>query len=202
MFSGIVEETGIIKGIKRLKNLTIFEIQGNKVMKGLKIGDSIAVDGVCLTVREKGEGIFIVDLMKETLDKTTLGSHKTNSRVNLERALKVNSRLGGHFVQGHVDSVGKITRRIRGKNYEEFRIKIPKNLLKYIVPKGSVCIDGISLTVGEIREQEFAVYIIPHTLQVTTLGMKKENSKVNIETDLIAKHIVRLVQLGELNIRL
>lgn len=194
MFSGIVEEKGCVKKMVWQKNLMTMTLEAKKVLRGSKIGDSIAVDGVCLTVTGLDKRTFTVDLMKETLDKTTLGLRKTKDKINLERALKVNSRLGGHFVQGHVDGVGLIKAKITKKNYVEYRIAIEKKLIPYLVPKGSVCVDGISLTVGEMRGSTFSVYIIPHTLKVTTLGSKKKGNKVNIETDLLAKHVVQLMR--------
>ncbi len=190
MFSGIVEEKGIVRKIETKQNLIILSVQAKKVLKGIKIGDSISVDGVCLTVTKVKKNIFTFDIMKETINKTTLRYLKVGSKVNLEGALRVNDRLGGHFVSGHIDGVGTIKKRISLENYEEFRITIPKPLSKYLAEKGSVCVDGISLTIGEVKGNMFYIYIIPHTLKVTTLGAKSDNSKVNIETDLLAKYIL------------
>ncbi len=136
-------------------------------------------------------GCFYFDLMKETLDATTLKSLKAGAKVNLERAMKAEARLGGHFVTGHVDAVGMIKDIRRLKNYVEYRISLSKKLMRYVVPKGSVAIDGISLTVGEVKKNWFAVYFIPHTLEVTTIGEKKVGDEVNIETDLLAKYILK-----------
>ncbi|MDD3374653.1 MAG: riboflavin synthase [Candidatus Omnitrophica bacterium] len=190
MFSGIVEEKGIVQKIERKENLIVLSVKAKKVLKGIKIGDSISTDGVCLTVAKLKKDVFTFDIMKETMDKTTLKYLEVGSRVNLEGALRVNDRLGGHFVSGHIDGVGTIKKRISLPNYEEFQILIPKSLARYLAPKGSVCIDGISLTIGEVKGNMFFVYIIPHTLKVTTLGSKKDNDKVNIETDLLAKYIL------------
>ncbi len=190
MFSGIVEEKGIVQKIERKENLIVLSIKAKKVLKGIKIGDSISVDGVCLTVTKRRDDVFTFDLMKETMDATTLNYLKPKSKVNLEGALRVNDRLGGHFVSGHVDGVGVIKKRISLVNYEEFQVVISKSLARYLAPKGSACIDGISLTLGKVKGNQFSVYIIPHTLKVTTLGSKKTGDKVNVETDLLAKYIL------------
>jgi riboflavin synthase len=190
MFSGIVEEKGIVAKIEKKENLLILSIKAKTVLKDVKIGDSISVDGACLTITKMKKHIVSFDIMKETIDKTTLKFLKVGSAVNLEGALRVNDRLGGHFVSGHVDGVGVIKKRISKPNYEEFRIAIPKHLSRYLAPKGSVCVDGISLTLGEVEKNVFSIYIIPHTLDVTTLGNKRDGDEVNIETDLLAKYIL------------
>jgi len=190
MFSGIVEEKGIVAKIEKKENLLVLSVKAKKVLKGVKIGDSISVDGACLTITKIRKNIVSFDIMKETIDKTTLKFLKVRSTVNLEGALRVNDRLGGHFVSGHIDGVGVIQKRISRPNYEEFRIAIPKHLSRYLAPKGSVCVDGISLTLGEVKKNVFSIYIIPHTLDVTTLGQKKDGDEVNIETDLLAKYIL------------
>ena len=190
MFSGIVEEKGIVQKIERKENLIVLSVKAKKVLRGIKIGDSISTDGVCLTVTKFKKDVFTFDIMKETMDKTTLKYLEVGSKVNLEGALRVNDRLGGHFVSGHIDGVGIIKKRISMENYEEFQVTIPKKLARYLAAKGSVCIDGISLTLGEVKGNMFSVYIIPHTLKVTTLGFKKDKDKVNIETDLLAKYIL------------
>lgn len=190
MFSGIVEEKGIVKRILYKKNLIVLEVQAKKVLKDTAIGDSISVDGACLTVVKKKGRIVSFDIMKETMDKTTLGSLRIGSPVNLEGALRVNDRLGGHFVSGHIDGVGVIQKRVSLENYEKYIVSIPKKLSCYLAPKCSVCIDGISLTLGEVKGNVFSVYIIPHTLDVTTLGLKGKGDKINIETDILAKYIL------------
>lgn len=190
MFSGIVEEKGKVASITRKENLIVLSVRADKVLKGVKVGDSISVDGACLTATKIKNKIVSFDLMKETMDKTTLQFLRPGSQVNLEGALRVNDRLGGHFVSGHIDGVGVIKKRISKPNYEEFQIMIPKPLSKYLAPKGSVSVDGISLTLGEVNKNVFSIYIIPHTLIVTTLGSKKDGDKVNIETDLLAKYIL------------
>jgi len=190
MFSGIVEEKGRVARIDKKENLLVLHIRAKKVLKGVKVGDSISVDGVCLTITKMKRDIVSFDVMKETIDKTTFKFLRAGSAVNLEGALRVNDRLGGHFVSGHVDGVGVVQKRISKPNYEEFRIVIPKHLSRYLAPKGSVCVDGISLTLGEVKKNIFSIYIIPHTLDVTTLGEKKDGDEVNIETDLLAKYIL------------
>lgn len=190
MFTGIIEETGIIEGIRSKKNLSVLKVRAQKVLNGVKPGTSISVNGVCLTVTGIKQNILAFDIMRETLIKTNLGTLKPKSRVNLERALKANGRIDGHFVSGHVDDLGKVNTRITGENYIELRITVRKDLMKYIAPKGSVCIDGVSLTVGEVKKTYFSVYLIPFTLEVTTLGDRKKGDKVNIETDILAKYIL------------
>ncbi len=190
MFSGIIEEKGVVQAIQHKQNLIVLSVKAKKVLKGVKIGDSISVDGACLTVTRMSKGVVCFDIMKETMDKTTLKNLTVGSLVNLEGALRVNDRLGGHFVSGHIDGVGVIKERISLPNYEEFTVQIPRSISKYLAPKGSVCIDGISLTLGEVKNCTFKVYIIPHTLVVTTLGKKGVGDQVNIETDLLAKYIL------------
>lgn len=190
MFSGIIEEIGTVEKMSSRMNLSVLKVRAKKVLKGIKLGASIAVDGACLTVTGIKQNVLMFDMMRETLIKTTLGSLKSKDRVNLERALKANSRIDGHFVTGHIDAVGVIRSVITKANYTEFQITIQKNLAKYIVPKGSVCLDGVSLTVGEVKKLYFSVYLIPFTKEVTTLGCKKKGDKVNIETDILAKYIL------------
>ena len=190
MFTGIVEEIGTVVELKVKNNLSTLEIHAKKVLEDIKQGDSVAVDGVCLTVVDiKGE-MLTFDMMKETLVKTTLGGLKPQGQVNLERALKMSSFISGHFVSGHVDGVGVIKKRIKKENHLELRIQLLKNLRKYIVPKGSVCIDGVSLTIGEVKGDYFSIYLIPYTRHITTLGEKKEKDRVNIETDILAKYVL------------
>jgi riboflavin synthase len=191
MFCGIVETISVVKSLTKKQNLFILAVAKPKMFNDVRIGDSIAVDGVCLTVTSFKEGVYTFDLMKETLNATSLKYLTPGKAVNLERAMKAEARVGGHFVTGHVDVVGSITDIRTLPNYVEYRISIPKSLMRYIVPKGSVAIDGISLTVGEVRKGWFAVYFIPHTLEVTTIGKKKAGDEVNIETDLLAKYILK-----------
>ncbi len=188
MFNGIVEEIGTVDALERRKNLSVLKVRARKVMSGTKLGDSIAVEGVCLTVTDKNKNILAFDMMRETVNKTSLGRLRRGDKVNLERALKAGGRVSGHFVTGHIDDVGRIEQRIVEANYEELSIRLPKRLGKYIVPKGSVALDGVSLTVGKVGKERFSVYLIPFTKQVTTLGMKKKGDPVNIETDILAKY--------------
>ncbi|MBU1996547.1 MAG: riboflavin synthase [Candidatus Omnitrophica bacterium] len=190
MFSGIVEETGIVEKIVKKENLSTLYIRGKKVVRGTKVGDSISVSGVCLTVTGVNNGLLCFDIMKETIIKTSLGKLCTKSKVNLERALKMNSRISGHFVSGHVDNMETVKDVITGPNYTEIQVTVSKELSKYIVPKGSVTLDGVSLTVGDVRKKFFSVYLIPFTLEVTTLGINKKGDKINIETDILAKYVL------------
>jgi len=191
MFSGIVEEKGVVESVVKKQNLFTMTVKARKVLRGTKIGDSIAVNGVCLTVTKKQAGRVTFYLMKETLESTTLKHARTGKAVNLERALKVNSRLGGHFVSGHVDGVGKLLKIVNLPNYVEWQLQLDKSLAKYLAPKGSVCIDGVSLTIGWVADNSFSIYLIPHTLEVTTFGEKKPGDELNIETDLLAKYILQ-----------
>jgi len=190
MFSGIVEETGEIRQVRKKKNLYTITIRGSRVCRGTKVGDSIACDGICLTVTKKKGRHMDFDLMKETLDKTTFRYAKPGRTINLERSLKVSDRIGGHFVTGHIDGTGIFKKRLTIPNYVEWRISVDTHLARYIIPKGSVTIDGVSLTVGEVKKKYFSVYLIPHTLEVTTFGRKSIGEIVNIETDILAKYIL------------
>ncbi|MBF0479257.1 MAG: riboflavin synthase [Candidatus Omnitrophica bacterium] len=190
MFSGIVEETGIVQKIDQKPNLHTLFIKGRKVLEDANAGDSICVSGVCLTVTKRISDVLVFDIMLETIRKTTLGVLKPGSRVNLERALKMESRISGHFVSGHVDQMETIKDVVTGENYTELRITVSPSLKKYIVPKGSVCLDGVSLTVGDVRKNDFSVYLIPFTLDVTTLGLNKKGDSINIETDILAKYVL------------
>lgn len=191
MFTGIIEEMGKVEQFEERPNLAVLTLQVNTISPGTKLGESIAVNGVCLSVVKKVGKKLSFDLMKETLASTTLGHIKPGTRVNLERAMRADSRFGGHFVTGHVDGIGRIDKIIQSKNYVEFQITVPKQLMKFIVPKGSVCVDGISLTVGKVKGNQFSVYLIPVTLKVTTFGLKEKGDRVNIETDILARYILQ-----------
>lgn len=190
MFSGIVEETGIVEKVLRRQNLSTLYIRANKTARGAKQGDSICVSGVCLTITSVKAKTMSFDIMKETMDKTTLGLVNKGNCVNLERAMQVGDRISGHFVSGHVDNMERIKDVVTMPNYVELQITISKDLAKYIVPKGSVCLDGVSLTVGDVRKNSFSVYLIPFTLDVTTLGRNKKGDRINIETDILAKYVL------------
>jgi riboflavin synthase len=191
MFTGLVESMGEVRALIAEgpgSRLTIVE---PLLAPQLKLGDSVAINGVCLTVVERGSDSFSFQVGPETLRCTNLGEVRAGERVNLERALAAGERLGGHIVQGHVDGVGHIVRRERENDWELFRFTCSEELNRFLVPKGSITIDGVSLTVVEVTKEGFSVALIPHTLAMTTLGHKKPPATVNLETDLIAKHIVR-----------
>lgn len=187
MFSGIVEELGEVKNIARRGNISVLGIKVEKALEGTKIGDSIAVNGACLTVTEKKEGVLIFEAMPETLKITNLGALRIKDRVNLERALKIGDRLSGHFVLGHIDCAGIIRKKNYINNNLCFEIAVPAEFIKYCLPKGSIAVDGISLTLVNRKSNTFSIYIIPHTLKNTTLGFKGPSDKVNIEFDILAK---------------
>ncbi len=190
MFTGIVEQTGTIKTMDSKKNLLVLGIDLGPLSKKVKLGDSVSVSGVCLTSTSRKNRIAQFDLMKETIERTSLGFLGIGSHVNLELALRANGRLGGHFVTGHVDEVGLIKNITREKNWVSMTIGISKANRRYIVPKGSATIEGISLTVGRVGRNDFEVYLIPYTLKVTNLRFKKPGDPVNIETDILAKYIL------------
>ena len=190
MFSGIVEEIGIVEALEKKNNLYVLKVKGNKVAEDFKVGDSLAINGVCLTATSVEKDIFTFDIMLETINKTTLGNAEKDGKVNLERALKMNDRIGGHFVSGHVDDMAIIKDIITAENYVEFQIKVSSEIRQYIAFKGSVALDGVSLTIGEVRDDNFSVYLIPYTLEVTNLGIKKKGDNINIETDILAKYVL------------
>lgn len=203
MFSGIIEDIGQIQRIDTIKGGIKLTISATKIFDDLKIGDSVSVDGVCLTVTSINKNYFTVDAVGDTLKKTTLKEIKNNSHVNLERAIKFNERIGGHLIQGHINNIAKIKQLIKlGENFL-LKLELPEDLMKYIIKEGSIAVDGISLTVTDIFENTISISIIPHTWQHTTLKFKKENDLVNIEVDYTAKYIENflknyLSQKGEL----
>ena len=189
MFTGIIARMGTIKKIDSKKNLMVFDIDLGSLAKKVRVGDSVSVSGACLTVTAKKGRVASFDLMKETIERTALRSLSVGGRVNLELALQVGSRMGGHFVTGHVDEVAVIKHIAREKNWVALRLGVSKENRRYFVPKGSATIDGISLTIGKVGKDYFEVYLIPYTLKVTTLGLKKAGDCVNIETDILAKYL-------------
>lgn len=193
MFSGIVEELGEVKKIVK-GAAPLISVEANKVLGDLKVGDSISVNGVCLTVVRRLKDTFEADVMPETLRRTDLGRLRVGEKVNLERPLKFGDRLGGHLVSGHIDGVGTIVRKIREKNAFLLKISSPAELLQYMVQKGSVAVDGISLTIISAGSKDFEVSIIPHTAEVTTLGIKSVGAKVNIEVDLMGKYAEKFLK--------
>jgi len=194
MFTGIVEEIGAVTSMERTLAGTRMTILASTVMGDLKIGDSVSVNGTCLTVVAKGERDFAVEVSPETLSVTTLGHLAPGAPVNLERAMRFNERIGGHLVAGHVDGVGTIRSRHQDGNAIVFEMEAPAVILRYCVAKGSITVDGISLTINEVTDHSFSVVIIPHTAKVTTLGLKQVNDTVNLESDLIGKYVERLLQ--------
>jgi riboflavin synthase len=194
MFTGIIEEIGQIESIKKGPKSASLKIKAKKVLEQTKLGDSIATDGVCLTVTHMNQTSFTVDVMNETLNRSTIKQLNIGSRVNLERALTLSDRLGGHLVSGHIDGTGTIISLTKQDIATLVRINTEKSLLKYIIEKGSIAIDGISLTVVTVDEQGFTVSIIPYTKEDTTLLEKQIGSLVNIECDLIGKYVEKLLK--------
>ncbi len=193
MFTGIIEGLGTVAKIESSERGKKFAFKTDFGIDQTKIGDSVAVSGVCLTVVTIKDRLFAADVSPETLATTTLGTAKTGERVNLERALRLSDRLGGHLVSGHIDGLGRIAQRKTIANAILISIEIPARLSKYIISKGSIAVDGTSLTVNECQENRFEVSVIPHTAKMTTIGLKKERDWVNIETDMIGKYVERFL---------
>lgn len=196
MFTGIIEETGTIQNIVRGARSAVLSIGAKKVLEDAKIGDSIAVNGVCLTVCSLESGSFTADVMPETLQRSSLADAGRGSVVNLERAMPADGRFGGHFVAGHIDGTGTITCIRRDDNAVWFTILASEEILRYIVEKGSITIDGISLTVAKVTDADFQVSVIPHTIEVTSLGCRRAGDRVNLETDLIGKYVEKLLGMA------
>jgi len=194
MFTGIIEEMGVVKAVERTLAGARLSVLASTVMDDLGIGDSISVNGACLTVVSRDEREFTVDVSTETLSVTSLGRVSAGAPVNLERAMKIHQRIGGHLVSGHVDEVGAVRSRRQDGNTLTITIEASKDVLRYCVPKGSITVDGISLTINELTDRSFGVAIIPHTAKVTTLGLKQIGDTVNLEADLIGKYVERLLQ--------
>lgn len=191
MFTGIIEETGYVRNIKRGAKSVSFSISCMKILDDLKTGDSVATNGVCLTVTAISNSSFSADIMNETLSRSSLGSLNIGSRVNLERAMPVNGRFGGHIVSGHIDGIGKVTSITKDDIAVWYCIKTIPKIMQYVIEKGSIAIDGISLTVAKVTPDSFSVSVIPHTIQKTTLSDKNVGSIVNLENDIIGKYIER-----------
>ncbi|MFB7257451.1 riboflavin synthase [Streptomyces nojiriensis] len=196
MFTGIVEELGEVTAVEQLEEASRFRLRGPLVTEGAKHGDSIAVNGVCLTVVETADGEFTADVMQETLKRSSLGALTQGSRVNLERPMALGGRLGGHLVQGHVDGTGEIISRTPSEHWEIVKVALPENLSRYVVEKGSITVDGVSLTVVEAAADWFTISLIPTTLALTTLGIKQSGDPVNLEVDVLAKYVERLLAAG------
>ena len=194
MFTGIVEEMGVIKTLDKGVSGTRLSVLASAVLDDLAVGASISVNGACLTVVSVGEREFAVEVSPETLAVTTLGQLAAGTPVNLERAMRVHDRIGGHLVAGHVDGVGSIRNRTPEGNAIVLTIEAPREVLRYCVHKGSITLDGISMTINEVSDRNFSVAVIPHTAKATTLGLKKPGETVNLEADLIGKYVERLLQ--------
>lgn len=199
MFTGIIEEIGTIKSINSNGISSQLCISANKILEDTKIGDSIAVNGVCLTVTSIKSNLFTADVMAETLRRSNLGSLIPQSKVNLERAMPANGRFGGHIVSGHIDGTGTIAETKPEGNAVWIKINCSDNLLKYIIHKGSITIDGISLTVAKVTDSDFSVSIIPHTAANTTLLQKKSGDVVNLENDVVGKYIEKLLSFQKIH---
>lgn len=196
MFTGIIEELGELAGTADLGTAARFTIRGPLVTADARHGDSIAVNGVCLTVVHVGDGTFTADVMKETLDRSSLGALAEGDPVNLERAATLSTRMGGHLVQGHVDGTGTLLDRQPDEHWEIVRVSLPAELCRYVVEKGSITVDGVSLTVSAVGPDWFEVSLIPTTLGLTTLGKKEPGAPVNLEVDVIAKYTEKLLAAG------
>jgi riboflavin synthase len=194
MFTGIVEELGTVDGVEDQTDAIRLTIHAEHVLADVSLGDSISVNGCCLTVAERDGDTWTADVMQETLDKTSLAGVRPGDRVNLERAVTPATRLGGHIVQGHVDGVGTIAARTPSEHWEVVDVAMPTALARYLVDKGSITVDGVSLTVVEAREDGFSVSLIPETLARTTLGSRQVGDRVNLEVDVLAKHVEKLLQ--------
>lgn len=194
MFTGIIEELGKVSGLTKLTDSIRLQIAGELVRSDLKQGESVSVNGVCLTAAELTKDGFIADVMLETLNRSSLSGISVGDDVNLERAMSGAGRFGGHVVQGHVDGVAEIVSREPSANWEVVKVRIPSELSKYVVHKGSITFDGVSLTVNDISNDIVSLSLIPETLRLTTLGKKQVGDKLNVEADILAKHIEKLIE--------
>lgn len=197
MFTGLIEELGGVEKIRRKENSVCLTFRASTVLGDISVGASIAVNGACLTIADFGAESFSVDVVPETLKKTTLSRLCPGEKVNLERAVKVGDRLGGHLVTGHIDGLGEIKKKRRQGNGLTLKVSIPQELTKYLVPQGSIAVDGISLTVVKSDQNSFTVAIIPHTAGETTLRLKPIGSYVNIEVDSLSKYVEQLINSGK-----
>ena len=197
MFTGLIEEMGILRSVRRGAHSAVLSIGAETVLSDLKIGDSVAVNGVCLTATTVDAGGFTADVMHETLNRSSLGALAPGNPVNLERAMAADGRFGGHMVAGHIDGTGTITETRRDDNAVWYTVSAAPSLLRYIVEKGSIAIDGISLTVAAVEADRFFVSVIPHTAAVTVLGRKRPGDVVNLETDIIGKYVEKLLRPAE-----
>ena len=193
MFTGLVEELGKVRTVARGEHSIRLSVWAEKVLTDAKLGDSVAVDGACLTVVEFDGKCFTVDIMPETYDRTTLSSRKPGDSVNLERTIRLGDRLGGHIVSGHIDAVGTIVSVVPRDNANILRIRFPENLGSFVISQGSIAVDGVSLTIVDCGNDWFEVSLIPHTWDVTVLSRKKSGDQVNVETDVLGKYIQRIL---------
>ncbi len=202
MFTGLVQDVATIRAIEKRAESSVLQFE-TKLAKDLKVGDSISINGVCLTATSIDGALVSVDVMVQTLKLSSLGSLNNGERVNAELATRADARLGGHIVQGHVDGVGRVVANEVGEKWQKFVIEIPSNLKKYVVNQGSICVDGVSLTVGSIDDRTGCVtlWLIPETLEKTNLGLKTPGSSVNIEVDVLAKYVERLIAHREISSR-
>ena len=194
MFTVLVEEIGVVDTLEQLEDAVRIAVRAPKVTEDASPGDSIAVDGVCLTVVDNVAGVFTADVMRETLDRSRLGTYSEGSKVNLERALAAGQRMGGHIVQGHVDGVAEVVSRTPSQHWEVVRFTLPANLGRYVVEKGSITVNGTSLTVSAVGDDFFEVSLIPTTLRDTTAGDLTVGDPVNLEVDIVAKYVEKMVQ--------
>ena len=202
MFTGLVQDVATIRAIEKRAESSVLQFE-TKLAKDLKVGDSVSISGVCLTATSIDGALVSVDVMVQTLKLSSLGSLNTGEKVNAELATRADARLGGHIVQGHVDGVGRVVANEVGEKWQKFVIEIPSNLKKYVVNQGSICVDGVSLTVGSIDDRTGCVtlWLIPETLEKTNLGLKTPGSSVNIEVDVLAKYVERLIAHRDISSR-
>lgn len=199
MFTGIIEETGAVASVAKGAKSARLTVEASKIFEDLKLGDSVAVNGICLTVAELGGRKFSADVMNETLSRSDLGDLQVGNKVNLERAMPSDGRFGGHIVSGHIDGTGRITKTERDDNAIWITVSAPSGIMRYIVEKGSIAIDGISLTVARTEKSVFSVSVIPHTGKETSLLGKKIGDTVNLENDIVGKYIDRFLSINKLN---
>ena len=197
MFTGIVEELGTVVSLKRGSKSAVLTIKGDQIFEDLKLGDSVAVNGVCLTATHMSGKTFQADVMNETFNRSSLGTLKKGDVVNLERAMAANGRFGGHMVAGHIDDVGELVSVKQDDNAVWFTIKAPKKIMKYCIEKGSIALDGISLTIAKLTEDTLSVSMIPHTIQNTNFGNKKMGDLINLENDMVGKYIDNLIHFAD-----
>jgi len=198
MFTGIIEEVARVDTLSRRGTAAVLEVIATKVLQSMQVGDSVAVNGVCLTVRRQSSASFRVELSEETLNRSTLGNLQTGSLVNLERPLLPTSRMGGHFVQGHVDAVGKVLAIRADADFAVWKFLLPASIERYVVEKGSIAVDGISLTVASLTKGAFEVALIPHTLESTNLRTRQIGDAVNLECDVLAKYVESMLKQREI----